>query len=464
MHKGGFANGLSSLTAKLLVVIVLYATVLAASFSVIGSIVNMRLDHAFPSIDSVLKHQDALEQDAFSALSTGSLSRCGIVIFDSLGQRLYASSKEAASDLSLSFMQSFEDFDTVEEEDFAGLSNCVVEKHDYETLEGKHRTLLLASPILNEDAYERIVEESNRLWFIIVPIIAIATLGAGLLTVRIVKRALRPLDDAISFYKGSEPQRTKSGERICTELVPIHDNFTELMQLLQNERDGKRQMMADISHDLRTPLTVIRGYAQALRDDRVPESKRLKYLSIIADRSDEATLLLEELFVYSKMDHPSYQMNSETIDLAQEIRDISAAYAVEAERRNCRVEVDVSTEPIDMIADRLLLCRAISNLLGNAIKHGGEGARVKISCTRDDGITMCVSNTGNEIAEDIRATIFEPFVTGDDSRMNGTGTGLGLAIARKCIELNRGSIRLEEKPIAPFTTSFVCTFPATEQG
>lgn len=461
MDKSRAANVLTSLTAKLLVVIALYATAIAASFSVIGSLVNIRLDHAFPSMDSVLEHQEALEHDGFSALSAGPLSRCGIVVFDTLGQRLYASSKEAASDLSWTYVQNLEGFDAVEEEEFAGLSNCVVEKHDYETSDGQHRTLLLASPLLNEGAYERIVAESSRLWLIIVPIIAIATLGAGMLTIRIVKRALRPLDDTISSYKNNASQEAKCDEQICTELVPIHDNFIELMHLLQIERDRKQQIMADISHDLRTPLTVIKGYAQALHDNRVPDSKRSRYLSIIIDRSDAATLLLEDLLIYSKMDHPAYQVKEERIDIAREIEGITAAYAMQAMECGCRIELDVPDDAIEIVADRLLLCRAISNLIGNAIKHSGENARIRIGCTRDDAIAVRVSNTGKEIAEDIKAAIFEPFVTGDASRTSGAGTGLGLAIAKKCIELNGGMLHLEENPPVPFVTSFVCILPET---
>lgn len=463
MGKHKVAGALSSLTAKLLVVIVLYAAVLVVSFSAVSSAVNDSFYNAFPSMDSVLEYQDALEDDRFDALTGGILSRCEMAIFDSSGQRLFASSRLAASDLTYAFVKSLGEYDSVEAEDLAGLPNCIVEKHDYQTTGGQDRTLVLASPILNESAYAQIVSESYRLWLILVPIVVIATIAAGAFTISIVKRAVKPLDDAISSYRHGDKDAPAVGASVCTELVPIRDNFIELMSLLQSETENKQRLMADISHDLKTPLTVIRGYALALQDGRIPASESPRYLSVIAERSVVASLLLDDLFAYSKMEHPSYRVTRERADVLEEIRRVARAHAMEAEKNGCRVELDIPDKPLEILVDTWLLNRALSNLLDNAIRHSGNDAVVKISCNRaDSSIVIQVANTGRAIPEAIRTTIFDPFVTGDAARMTGRGTGLGLAIAQKCIELNNGRIHLMEDPPAPFTTAFVCEFPAID--
>lgn len=134
-----------------------------ASFSAVGAIVNASLDNAFPSIESIFEHQDALEEDRFDILANRSLSRCEIAIFDASGQRLFASSRAAASDLSYSFAKDMEEFDSFEAENLAGLSSCIMEKREYRTVDGQERTLLTVSPILDEGAYAQVVNESHRL-------------------------------------------------------------------------------------------------------------------------------------------------------------------------------------------------------------------------------------------------------------------------------------------------------------
>lgn len=461
MDRAKIAGAASSLTARLLVVIVLYAAVLVASFSTVSAIVNASLDNAFPSIESIFDHQDALENDRFDALASRSLSRCEMAIFDASGQRLFASSRAAASDLSYSFVKDMEEFDSFVTEDFAGLPSCVVEKREYRTADGQGRTLLTASPILDEGAYAQVVNESHRFWLVLVPIVAIATIAAGAFVVSIVKRAVKPLDDAISSYRDGAKDAAGNGAHVCAELLPIHDNFIELMGLLQSEQENKQQLMADISHDLKTPLTVIRGYSQALCDGRVPAARRKEYLSAISERSVAASLLLDDLFAYSKMEHPAYHAARERIDVVETVRQLAAAYAVEAERGECRLELDAPNGPAEALVDVRLLTRALSNLLDNAIKYCGDKGLVRVECGVADGvITISIANTGNGIPPEAKERIFDPFVTGDAARTIGKGTGLGLAIARTCVELNGGSIHVSNHAPEPFSTVFVCEFPA----
>ena len=457
MHSGWLPKTLSSLTARLLIVLVLYAGVLIASFAAVSAAVTASLDNAFPSMDTVLGQQEALEHDRFNELSQHGLSRCAIAVFDSSQQRLYASDRAAAVDLTPSFAWSMGPLDRIEAYDFAGLANCVVERHDYETTEGQGRVLLLATPVLNEEAYERIVGESSRLWLVLIPIFGVATAVSVMVMIGTVRRAVSPLDEAISSYRENEGIQQRDRAPVCMELEPIRDNFFELMGRLQLEQEEKQRLMADISHDLKTPLTVINGYAQALHDDRVPESRRLRYLSVIAERSASASRLLDDLFDYAKMEHPDFRVTTDDVNVFEEVRRTVIARSAEADEAGCLVEADVPDGSLWARSDERLLARALNNLLDNAIKHGGSGARIRVECAAvGDTVSIRVANTGRSIPDDIRKVLFQPFITGDDARTFGKDTGLGLAIAQKCMELNGGRVFLETHPPEPFSTSFVC--------
>lgn len=462
MRSKRLPKALSSLTARLLLILVLYASVLVASFAMVNAAVTASLDNAFPSMDTVQGQQEALDHDRFNELSQHGLSRCVIVVFDSRQQRLYASDKAAAEDLTPSFAWNMGSLDRIEEEDFAGLANCVVERYDYETAEGQERVLLLATPVLNEEAYERIVGDSGRLWLFLIPIFSLATIVAVMLMIGTARRAVSPLDEAISSYKDDEGHQRRGRAPVCMELEPIHDNFFELMERLQQEQEGKQRLMADVSHDLKTPLTVINGYAHALRDDRVPESSRLKYLSVIAERSASASRLLDDLFDYAKMEHPDFRVAADEVDAYEEVRRIVIARSTEADETGCLLEADVPEGSARIRADERLLARALNNLLDNAIKHGGNGARIRVECASiGDMVSIRVANTGRSIPDGIKKVLFEPFVTGDDARISGNGTGLGLAIAQRCVELNGGRVFLEDAPPDPFVVSFVCELPSS---
>ncbi len=460
MDRGIISRACSSLTARLLVVVMCYVAVLIASFAAVSSLVSARLDSAFPSMDAVLAQQDALEGDRFNELSRYGLSRCGIVIFDSQGNRLYASSREAAADLTYSLARSLGEFDVVEEEDFAGLASCIVQRHDYETADGNTRTLLLASPIMNEAAYGRIVSESGQLWLILIPLVGAATAVAAVAIAKVVKRAVRPLDEAISSYRSNAIDTSRDTTVTCTELSPIHDSFIELMDRLQKEEAEKQRLMADISHDLKTPLTVIKGYAHALKENQIPPSKQTQYLTAIAERSATAAHLLEDLFSLTKTEHPDYIANKSEVDVFEIVRRIVIAHSIDIEEAGLSIEARIPDEAHFLLVDERLLNRALSNLIDNAVKHNAEGAVVCVECAYANGkVTIRVANTGRRIPDNIRDNIFDPFVTNDDARTSGGGTGLGLAIAQRCMELNGGRVFLEKNPPAPFAASFVCELP-----
>lgn len=224
----------------------------------------------------------------------------------------------------------------------------------------------------------------------------------------------------------------------------------------RQEYDRRRNLMlSDIAHDLRTPITTISGYAQALKDNVVQEEqKRQEYLQAIENKSSRMSDLINLLFEYVKIDSDGFSLDREELDLCELLRENAALIYQDMEDAGMDFEVDVPEEKYMINADRVQMSRVITNLMVNAIRHNQPGTKILLSLTERMGlVTVRVADTGNPIPEDIRETLFEPFSKGDKSRSDGKGSGLGLSIAKKVIDMHGYNLSLEEGP-ADYTKSF----------
>ena len=224
----------------------------------------------------------------------------------------------------------------------------------------------------------------------------------------------------------------------------------------RQEYDRRRNLMlSDIAHDLRTPITTISGYAQALKDNVVQEEqKRQEYLQAIENKSRRMSDLINLLFEYVKIDSDGFSLDREELDLCELLRENAALIYQDMEDAGMDFEVDVPEEKYMINADRVQMSRVITNLMVNAIRHNQPGTKILLSLTERMGlVTVRVADTGNPIPEDIRETLFEPFSKGDKSRSDGKGSGLGLSIAKKVIDMHGYNLSLEEGPEG-YTKSF----------
>ena len=224
----------------------------------------------------------------------------------------------------------------------------------------------------------------------------------------------------------------------------------------RQEYDRRRNLMlSDIAHDLRTPITTISGYAQALKDNVVQEEqKRQEYLQAIENKSRRMSDLINLLFEYVKIDSDGFSLDREELDLCELLRENAALIYQDMEDAGMDFEVDVPEEKYMINADRVQMSRVITNLMVNAIRHNQPGTKILLSLTERMGlVTVRVADTGSPIPEDIRETLFEPFSKGDKSRSDGKGSGLGLSIAKKVIDMHGYNLSLEEGP-AGYTKSF----------
>ncbi|WP_326513252.1 HAMP domain-containing sensor histidine kinase [Clostridium intestinale] len=235
----------------------------------------------------------------------------------------------------------------------------------------------------------------------------------------------------------------------------------EKRMIMENER---MRLFSHIAHDLKTPMTTIYGYAGALANGMVEDvDKQREYNLAIKAKSAQMNQLIDQLLSYSKMGNSEYQLNLAKVDLVELLRVSCATLFGEIENKQMKLELHLPDKPIFYMADSLEIQRAIGNLLTNAIRHNPVGSQLSIRITEEyNRIEIQISDNGAAIPESISKNLFEPFVSGNDSRSTNSGTGLGLAIVKKVMEQHSGEVFVLNAP-SPYTKMFVLRFPKVSE-
>lgn len=243
----------------------------------------------------------------------------------------------------------------------------------------------------------------------------------------------------------------------------LNENLQRLMEEKEQLEESKKRMLADLSHDLKTPMTTIQGYSKALYEGFVEDEEQVKrYVKYIHDKSVRVTILIDELFMFTKLETPDSRMNIEKKDLCEFYREVIVEYYQLFSEKKMELIIDIPTTKLIYEFDSKLLYRAISNLLENAAKYNPEQTAVFITLTKKANcISLEIGDDGIGIKDDLTNTLFDPFVRGDKSRKKDGGSGLGLAITKKIIEKHEGKIILDTKPVRG-KTNFIIELPVKE--
>lgn len=251
------------------------------------------------------------------------------------------------------------------------------------------------------------------------------------------------------------------------EFLQIRDAFNDMASRLEASQaeksrleETRNRMFVDISHDLKTPITVISGYSKALSEHMVSdEQQRQRYIETIYNKSMRVSELIDDLFELSRLEGGKLELKLETTDMTEFIKGMAAEYYEQFEEKSLLLEIDIPEYQIFSQIDRKQITRAISNLLVNAVRYNPPETAIRIGLAATDSLLKVeISDNGTGIPENLRDTIFEPFVRGDSSRHSDGGTGLGLAIARSIAVSHGGSLRLLTGT-GMFKTSFVLELP-----
>lgn len=227
------------------------------------------------------------------------------------------------------------------------------------------------------------------------------------------------------------------------EIGLLTKNFNQMTKELNKIETMRQEFIASVSHEIQSPLTSIRGFSAALKDDIVSENKKIQYLTIIEKESTRLSQLSSNLLKLASLDSEHQTLTLQQYRLDEQIRHVVMALEPQWTKKNIEIDLDLSN--VQMEADKDLLEQVWLNLVTNAIKYTPENGLVKISIhQKNEEIDVKIKDNGIGIAEEDQKYIFESFYKVDKSRTL-KGSGLGLAITKKIVRLHEGAIRVESK-------------------
>ncbi|MCZ8531915.1 sensor histidine kinase [Psychrobacillus psychrodurans] len=220
---------------------------------------------------------------------------------------------------------------------------------------------------------------------------------------------------------------------------------------------ARRSLLSSISHDIRTPLTSIIGYIDALQDDiATSEKEKQEYLVIISKKADSLKQLIDEIFDMAKLDADEISLKVESLNLAEIARELLIEFLPKVKNDHTELHISIPEKKCFVIADRLSLMRIIRNIIQNALEHGKDGKTLGIELIeKANEYQLLIWDQGPGIPKENLEFVFERMYRGDLSRtLISAGSGLGLSIAKALVEKNQGEIWVESIPWQKTTFGF----------
>lgn len=236
------------------------------------------------------------------------------------------------------------------------------------------------------------------------------------------------------------------------EIARLGQAFNSLVaRLAEAERErsrieaARRDLVANLSHDLRTPLTAIQGFAEQLAGDGLDPAARLRVAGVIRQRVEDLDSLLGDLLELSRLQAlPPVRM--EPVDLAEAVRERLIAILPEMEQARVTLDAEIPDAPAPVEADPRLIGRALQNLVSNALRHGGA-RHLTVRLAREEGeVTITVADDGQGIPPADLPHLFERYYRGTSATAQGRGSGLGLAIVKQIAEHHGGRVTVQTAP------------------
>lgn len=229
-------------------------------------------------------------------------------------------------------------------------------------------------------------------------------------------------------------------------LIEINKNL-ELSQFEKikyiNRESEIRKEIENISHDLRTPLTSIRGYLELIKDKTITENEKREYISIIEKRAKGLQNLIQIFYDLSRLENKEYSINLEPIDINKELREQLLIFYNDFEKANIDVEIKLDNNPIYSNLDKNAIERVFVNLIQNAIKYSKSSFKVNLEKI-EEVVIITFLNDIHDLDKDEEKYLFNRFYMKDDSRSNKS-SGLGLTVSKLLVESIGGNIKVEIK-------------------
>jgi signal transduction histidine kinase len=259
---------------------------------------------------------------------------------------------------------------------------------------------------------------------------------------RPLKRILNATDE---WTQGNFSERIAPfhGLGSMNEFDIIINDLNKMAEELSGIETLRTDFIANVSHELKTPLAVIQNYATMLQNPELPEEKRIEYAKTITDASRRFTELVTNILKLNKIENQQIYPESQGYNLSEQMRESLLAFEDAWERKNLELEVVHIDDDVYINADAELLTLVWNNLFSNAIKFTEDGGKISVSLKNENGYAVIkVSDTGCGMPPEVGKRIFEKFYQGDNSH-SMQGNGLGLALVKRVIDIMSGEISVE---------------------
>ena len=238
-------------------------------------------------------------------------------------------------------------------------------------------------------------------------------------------------------------------------MAELASTFNAMLDRLAAAFATQQAFVDDAGHELRTPITIVRGHLELLGDDA---DERRDTVALVTDELDRMSRIVDDLLLLAKLEHPGL-LRTETVAVEPFTEELFAKARTFGDRR-WALE---STAAVTIVADPQRLTQAVLNLARNAVDHAGPDAAISLGSAASHGeVRFWVADTGTGIAEHERAAVFERFTRGGDRRRRSEGAGLGLAIVRAVAEAHAGTVELDSGPGGG--SRFTLTIPTDPPG
>ena len=313
--------------------------------------------------------------------------------------------------------------------------------------------------VLASEAYDSVVQRLQgshilRLSVLVTSLALVLAAVAGVVLFSHLTRRLRTLADVMDTFRRSDfstpvrlEKRPGNGDEIdiLTETFEsMSDRIIQQVRTLKQTDELRRELVANVSHDLRTPLASLAGYIETLqlKEGRLTDEERDQYLAVARRQSERLATLVEELFELARLESRDMEPELEPFPLPELVQDVVMGFRLEAENKGVTLDLERPDEVPLVSADIGLIQRALQNLIGNALTHTEEGGRVSIVIEPiPDKVAVRIEDTGCGIPDEELKQIFDRFYQArNHGEKQSTAGGLGLAIVKRILELHGSAV------------------------
>lgn len=385
----------------------------------VKAIVSTTIEDRADNIKALVKEQSLSVEDASNYVATGDIDISVYTEIDDIGVSL---TKEELNNIK-----------TGETAIFYNSNNSTRILATFK-LHGKY---IVITPNMKNNPISQFMTLQKTIFFVPIIIGTILIIFA----VTMVLRPIREISDASKeVATGNFDVSVKV--RGNDEIAVLTRNFNLMVKELSANEYLHKNFVSNVSHEFKTPITSLKGYAKLLKEEDLTKGQRQEYADIIISESERLSNLSSNLLKLSELESEVIKHRKDKFSLAEQIRDVILLLQNGWEKKN--LELDLNLDEVEFVGDKELFYEVWINLISNAIKYSNDNGTLRITVKKTDKIIVEIIDNGIGMTREEQDKIFLRFYKADKSR-NTNGTGLGLSIAKKIVEIHYGTISVESK-------------------